>query len=265
MAKRATKLGKNEKYIDLVHAFPLRPIRSEAELDRAIAVIDSLVVRDDLDPGEDDYLDVLSDLVLKYEAEHDPIAWVSDDDMVRFLLDSNDMTQAELAQRSRIAESTISEVLAGKRKLSRRHIAAVASVFRVSPSIFFPETTGMTPEQVAKSLGRRSGIEISPELLISLAGGFAKDSSRIAWRAFQQRVDGDRSGVPIDILAERLNQGGGGGDCWVPEAFHLTAEDIEAITKAFSAEEDCWKAFRELVEETISEMRPLVREIVEEN
>ena len=140
MAKRSTRDGQDAKYLGLVRSFPLRPIRSDGDLDRAINLIDSLVDRDNLEPGEDDYLEVLSDLVLKYEAEHDPIAWVSDADLVRYLLESNGMSQADLAERSRIAELTISEVVAGKRKLSRRHIAAVASVFRVSPSIFFAGT-----------------------------------------------------------------------------------------------------------------------------
>ena len=153
MAKRSkpvVKVDKGDKYFELVHAFPLRPIRSDAELDRAITMIDSLIERDDLDSGEEDYLDVLSDLVHKYEAEHDPIAPVSDLDMVRFLLESNDMTQAELADRSEIAESTISEVVAGKRKLSRRHLAAVSRVFRVSPSVFFPENVSQMGRGFAK-------------------------------------------------------------------------------------------------------------------
>jgi HTH-type transcriptional regulator/antitoxin HigA len=268
MAKRSkppAKVDKGDKYIELVHAFPLRPIRSDAELDGAIAMIDSLITRDDLESGEEDYLDVLSDLVHKYETEHDPIAPVSDADMVRFLLESNGMTQAELAERSEIAESTISEVLAGKRKLSRRHIAAVSRVFRVSPSLFFPEKPEMTPERVARILSRRSGLKVSRKLLIALAGAFAMDSSRITWRALQERVAGDHSGVPIDRVAKRLNEFGGGGDCWRPVPFQLTGEDIQALAEAFSSEEECWKVFRDLVEEGISEMRVLQREIAEEN
>ena len=128
----------DDNYLELVRAFPLRPIRSEAELDRAIEVIDSLVVRDDLDSGQEDYLDVLGDLVHKYEAEHYPIKAVSDRDIVRFLLESNGMDQAELARLSGIAESTVSEILAGKRTLCRRHIAGLSRGFRVSPAVFFP-------------------------------------------------------------------------------------------------------------------------------
>ncbi len=148
----------DDKYLRLVRAFPLRPIRSDDELDRAIATIDSLIMRDDLDLAEEDYVDVLSDLVHKYEAEHDPIAPVPDADMVRFLLESNSMSQAELAQRSEIAESTISEVLAGKRKLSRRHIAALAKVFRVSPAIFFHEAIETVEETLPEIGLMRRGI-----------------------------------------------------------------------------------------------------------
>ena len=103
MAKRsprALRQSGDDNYLALVRAFPLRPIRSEAELDRAIAVIDSLIAREDLDLEQEDYLDVLGDLVHKYEAEHNPLVAVSDSDMVRFLADSNEMTQTELRRRT---------------------------------------------------------------------------------------------------------------------------------------------------------------------
>ena len=50
-------------YLELVRAFPLRPIRIDKELDRAIAVIDALLDRGRLTAAEGDYLDVLGDLV----------------------------------------------------------------------------------------------------------------------------------------------------------------------------------------------------------
>ena len=146
MAKRspcALRHSGDDNYLGPVRAFPLRPIRSESELDRAIAVTHSLIIREDLDLDQEDYLDVLGDLVHRYEAEHDPLVAVSDSDVLRFLVDLNEIAQTELAQRSGIAESTISEILAGKRKLSRRHIAVLSRVFRVSPAVFFPEAEEM--------------------------------------------------------------------------------------------------------------------------
>src|SRR5437899_9006113 len=59
-------------YLDLVRQFLLRPIRSEKELDRAIAMINSLLDRDRLSPAEEDYPDVLGGLVERYEDKHHP-------------------------------------------------------------------------------------------------------------------------------------------------------------------------------------------------
>ena len=123
-------------YLQLVRTFPLRPIRSDDSLDRAIAVINSLLDRDDLSPAEADYLDVLSDLVERYETEEHPMEDVSDADMLQHLIEAKGVTQAEVARRAGIAVSTISEVLSGKRALSRTHIGKLARYFGVDPGVF---------------------------------------------------------------------------------------------------------------------------------
>src|SRR5438876_12300023 len=79
-------------YLELIRRFPLLPIESEAELDQATAVMNSLLDRD-LDPAEDDYLDVLSDLVERYEDKHYPIEDVSEEEMVEFLIEQKGVTQ----------------------------------------------------------------------------------------------------------------------------------------------------------------------------
>ena len=134
--KRTRPRFADDRYMELVRQVPLRPIRSEAELDRAIAMIDSLLDRAKRDADEEDYLDVLSDLVEKYEDEHDPMPPASGSEMLRFLIESQGTTQAKVAAETRIAESTISEVLAGKRELNRKHIEALARHFHVSPAVF---------------------------------------------------------------------------------------------------------------------------------
>jgi HTH-type transcriptional regulator / antitoxin HigA len=123
-------------YLELVRSFPLRPIRSERDLQRAITVINSLIDRKALSSDEEDYLDVLGDLVEKYETEHHPMPPVSDADMLRHLIEARDTTQAEVAAEAGIAESTISEILAGKRGMNRRHIEALARHFKVKPAVF---------------------------------------------------------------------------------------------------------------------------------
>jgi HTH-type transcriptional regulator / antitoxin HigA len=123
-------------YLDLVREVPLRPIRSEAELDRAIAMIDRLTDREELRPEESDYRDVLSGLVHSYEEEHDPIPDTSPDEMLRFLIDSKGVTQAAVAIEAGISESTISEILSGKRGISRSVRERLGKYFAVRPSAF---------------------------------------------------------------------------------------------------------------------------------
>lgn len=133
----ATIYGETQDtYLSLIRRFPLRPIRSEGELDEAIAVIDALVVEEPLKAAAADYLAVLSDLVEQYEAEVHPIAPASDAEMLRHLLDAQAVTQTEVAQATGIVESTISAVLAGKRHLTREHIGKLARYFHVSPNVF---------------------------------------------------------------------------------------------------------------------------------
>jgi HTH-type transcriptional regulator/antitoxin HigA len=120
----------------LVRRFALRPIQSDADLDRAIAVVDALLDRDGLDAGEQDYLDVLSDLVERYEDQTDPPRDVSDAEMLRFLMEQQEVKQVELSRATGIVESTISAVLSGKRTLNRSQIGKLASYFHVSPGVF---------------------------------------------------------------------------------------------------------------------------------
>jgi HTH-type transcriptional regulator / antitoxin HigA len=115
---------------------PLRPIRSEKDLQRAISVINSLIDRDALSPDEEDYLDVLGDLVKKYETEHHPQPPVSDAEMLRHRIEARGTTQAQVAAATGIAESTISAILAGKRGMTRKHIESLARYFKVKPAVF---------------------------------------------------------------------------------------------------------------------------------
>jgi HTH-type transcriptional regulator/antitoxin HigA len=124
------------RYLALIDRFALRPIRSDAELDRAIKVINELLDRGKLTVDEDDYLDVLSDLVKRYETEQHPIEPASAADMLRFLIESHEVTLSKVAEETGVAVSTISAILAGKRTLNRRHIEAFARHFHVEPSVF---------------------------------------------------------------------------------------------------------------------------------
>jgi HTH-type transcriptional regulator / antitoxin HigA len=128
--------GKNrDTYLDLVLAFPLASIRSDEHLAAAQGVMDRLLAQGELDDGQEMYLDALSDLVGAYEDEHHPIAPASDADMLRHLIEARGTTQAELSRDTKIAKSTISEVLAGKKRFSRQMIHRFAEYFNVDVAV----------------------------------------------------------------------------------------------------------------------------------
>lgn len=140
MASKSDQIAHREavgdSYLNLVRAFPLRPIHSDAELEQAISVINSLLDRDDLGPDDQDYLDVLGDLVEKYESKHYPILPVSNAEMLSHLIEARGVTPSIVAEATGIAESTTLEILAGQRELDRDQAGALSRYFQVSPAVF---------------------------------------------------------------------------------------------------------------------------------
>ena len=124
-----------DAYLELIQEFPLTSIRSEDDLEAAQEVIDQLLGKAKLSSGESMYLDALSDLVAAYEDEHYPIEPASDADMLRHLMEAKGINQIQLHRGTKIAKSTISEVLAGKKEFSRRMMRAFANYFDVATSV----------------------------------------------------------------------------------------------------------------------------------
>jgi len=120
-----------DDYLDLVVKFPLASLRSERHFHEAQAVLDELLAKQRLTTGAAIYLDALSDLVAAYEDAHHPIAAASDADMLRHLLDTKGITQAELHRDTGLAKSSISEVLSGRKPFSRQMIRILAGFFKV--------------------------------------------------------------------------------------------------------------------------------------
>lgn len=125
------------KYLALVKQFPLRPIRSEADLDAATDVLNQLNVKD-LTPEESDYFEVLTQLVHNYEEEHyaDLFAPTSDADMLNFLIEQSGKSQRTVARETGIALSTINAITHGKRRLTRSQVAKLADYFHVGVAVF---------------------------------------------------------------------------------------------------------------------------------
>ncbi len=114
---------------------PLASIKSEDQFQEARKVMDQLLAQGELKSGEEMYLDALCDLVATYEDEHYAIEPASDAEMLRHLMEAKGVTQSQLSRDTTVPKSTISEILAGKKHLSRQMIRKFAEFFRVDGSV----------------------------------------------------------------------------------------------------------------------------------
>lgn len=124
------------EYLDLLRSFPPRPIRGDDDHRQAVEVVNRLLDRPALTPDEEDYLDVLGLLIADYEDaiyEHPEFTPV---ERLRHLIEEHSLSQAELARRTEVPVTSISDILNGKRRISPRIRARFAECFGVSPSYF---------------------------------------------------------------------------------------------------------------------------------
>lgn len=116
----------------------LRPIHNEAEYDRMVAFMNSLLdaVGDDEDHPLSGLLDLVGDLVSKHDQEHHAIHPAEPKDALRFLMDARGLKQEDLS--AIIPQSNLSAILAGKRKISATLAGKLGRFFGISAAVFIP-------------------------------------------------------------------------------------------------------------------------------
>ena len=124
-------------YQALTAAIPLHPIRSKSEYARAVRAMDDL-----LDAGAADETHPLADLAAtlgeligEYDDKHHPLsAGLSGIDMVRFLMQQQNLHQADLKELG--SQGVVSELLSGKRELNVRQIKLLSERFNLPAAAF---------------------------------------------------------------------------------------------------------------------------------
>ena len=114
----------------------LRPIRNEADYERIVALADSLAdtVGDDEAHPLYSLFELAMQLIERWEKEHVEIPQAEPREVLRFLLESNALKQKDLAD---IASQTlISDILAGRREISKRLARSLAERFHVDIGAF---------------------------------------------------------------------------------------------------------------------------------
>jgi HTH-type transcriptional regulator/antitoxin HigA len=124
------------RYAELVTAFPLRPIHDKVDADNATEIIDAMAGHD-LTEDQSDYLDVLSDLLDRYESEREAAdhAEYTPVQRLKYLMEQSEMTTADLG-RLLGNRGLASLILNGHRQLSKTHMVALGKHFSVDPGLF---------------------------------------------------------------------------------------------------------------------------------
>jgi HTH-type transcriptional regulator/antitoxin HigA len=127
-------------YMNLIRHFPLRPIRTKAEHDQALSIVQKLGLKPEgsLTPGERDYFETLLTLLEAYDKAHaklpmplNPLVFLSE------LMEHRQMSVTDLGNAIFDgSRSAASDILRGKRPLSLKIIQRLAAHFRVSPGDF---------------------------------------------------------------------------------------------------------------------------------
>lgn len=114
----------------------LRPIRSEAEYDRMVSLMNTLLdtVGDDEQHPLAGLLDLVGDLVGDYDQQHFAIEAAEPREVLRALMQAKDLSQNDLAEL--VPQGNLSAILAGKRNISAALAVKLARYFKVNVALF---------------------------------------------------------------------------------------------------------------------------------
>jgi HTH-type transcriptional regulator/antitoxin HigA len=116
----------------------IRPevIHDEKQNQLYIRRLESLSCKKSLTRAEEKLMHLLLLLVEDFERKSDPVPDAPPLDVLRHLMEAHALRQKDLAGIFG-TESVVSEVLHGKRELTKKHIRRLSAKFGVSPAVFF--------------------------------------------------------------------------------------------------------------------------------
>lgn len=133
---RATEITDREEYAHLLRDTLPHVIHTEAENDRCTALLDGLLRKKQRTAEEKRLAELFTLLIEEYEQRYAPSRAAGPVDILRHLMEANGLRQVDLLDVFG-TPSVISEVLRGKRELSKAHIAKLSERFHLSPAVFF--------------------------------------------------------------------------------------------------------------------------------
>ncbi len=137
LLKKMNAIIENKTYADLVVKVLPTAIQSEDEYEIMLANIDELmnISEDKLSPEEERLLKTLAILVESYEDECYPMPEIAPNEVLKFFMKERELKQSDLLHIFGSSGIT-SEVVNGKRSISKAQAKKLAEYFKVSVEMF---------------------------------------------------------------------------------------------------------------------------------
>ena len=124
-------------YSNLLAEIAPMAIESEDEYDRLLAVAERLTFAKNRSPEERALHKLLVMLIEVYETENYPMDKPDDPhEILQHIMESSGLSQADLVGIMKSSSGVVSEVVNGKRAISKAQAKALGDYFKVSPSLF---------------------------------------------------------------------------------------------------------------------------------
>ena len=130
------------KYKALINRFPLVPIKNDTHLNQAHKVAQSLILRKDpIASDEGEYLEVLLDEIGKYERKHHAINVdeMAPHELLQSFMRDHGLKQVDMQAILHVSSGVMSELVSGKRELTKEHCVKLGNHFKVTPAAFLPK------------------------------------------------------------------------------------------------------------------------------
>jgi HTH-type transcriptional regulator/antitoxin HigA len=136
MSTQTTPAIDRKQYGRLLSRELPRPIRNDRELEKTIARLDELDERDEiLTPEEREMAELYTALIEAYEDQHYPVPRATPEKFLEALMEQRGMVQSDIAHLVGGSGHT-SEILSGKRAISKSQAKKLAVLFKVSADSF---------------------------------------------------------------------------------------------------------------------------------
>jgi HTH-type transcriptional regulator / antitoxin HigA len=123
-------------YSNLLTEFVPKIIETEEEYETALQVFEPLFFKKNRTPEERAFYLLLRMLIEDYEEAHYSMPASLPHEVLQHILESSGMRQADLVELGIGSSGVVSEIVNGKRAISKAQAKILADRFKVSPSLF---------------------------------------------------------------------------------------------------------------------------------